>query len=100
MRALGRIFAADRRFMTCGTMPGWNAVSPPELARYAPVVDVLHPVQVGLRVHFRREPDMTFLHRSDGFVGQRLDLHKPLQRKPRLYDRLAAVAVANIVNVV
>ena len=33
---------------------------PPQLPRDAPVVDVPHPLEVGLRVHLRRELDVPF----------------------------------------
>jgi len=35
-----------------------------------------------------------------GLVGERLNLHKPLRREARLDDRLAAVAMADVVDVV
>ena len=50
-------------------MPGGNAVSPPELARDAPVVDVGHPLHVGLLVHLRGELDVAFAHGGDGLVA-------------------------------
>ena len=40
------------------------------------------------------------LHHFDGAVGQRLDLHEPLRRKPRLDDGLAAAALAQRDHVV
>ena len=41
-------------------MPGGNAVAPPELAGDAPVVDVGHPLHVGLAVHVGGELDVAF----------------------------------------
>ena len=38
-----------------GAVPGGDAVSPPELAGDAPVVDVGHPLVVGLFVHLGRD---------------------------------------------
>ena len=75
-------------------------MAPPELARDAPVVDVLHPLEVGLRILLRRELDVALLDRRDGLVRQRLNLDEPLRRKPRLHHRLAAVALAHGVDVV
>ena len=80
-------------------------MAPPELARDAPVVDVLHPVEVGLLVHLRRKADGLVaagvgLDGGDGLVGERLNLDEPLRRKARLDNRLAAVAVADVVGVV
>ena len=80
-------------------------MAPPELARDAPVVDVLHPVEIGLLVHLRREPDGLFavgvgLDGGNRLVGQRLNLDEPLRRQPRLDHGLAAVAVAHVVHVI
>ena len=76
-------------------------MAPPQLARDAPVVDVAHPLDVGLAVLLGREADVALVDRGDGLVGERLDLDEPLRRKPRLdTTRLAAVAVADGVRVV
>jgi hypothetical protein len=75
-------------------------MAPPELARDAPVVNVVHPLEVSLLVHLRREADVFLPDSFLGLVGQRLNLHKPLRGKARLDDRLAAVAVAHAVGVV
>ena len=40
------------------------------------------------------------LHRRNGLVRERLNLDEPLQRQPRLHHRLAAVAMAHVVDVV
>ena len=59
--------------------------------------------EIGLLVLLRREVDVcrcVGLTARDGLVGQRLNLDEPLRRKPRLDDRLAAVAVAHVVGVV
>ncbi len=93
------IHARHRDLAARGAMPRRNAMAPPELPRDAPVMDVVHPLEVGLRVHLRREPDVAFLHRGDGLVSQRLNLDEPLHREPRLHHRLAAVAVAHVVGV-
>ena len=80
-------------------------MAPPELAADAPVVDVLHPVEVGLLVLLRGEVDGLFAVRArldggDGFLGERLDLDEPLRGEARLDDGFAAVAVAYVVDVV
>ena len=46
-------------------MPRRDAVAPPELAGDAPVVDVRHPLEVGLRVHLRREADVAIAYGVD-----------------------------------
>src|SRR5205823_2314494 len=42
-RTRGWIGARDDGLATGIAVPGWNAMSPPELARDAPVADVVHP---------------------------------------------------------
>ena len=69
-------------------------MSPPQLARDAPVVDVVHPVQIDLAIIFRNDRDLAALHRFDGAVGQRLDLDEPLLGQARLDHRPAAIALA------
>src|ERR1700683_481404 len=43
-------------------VPCWNAMAPPELAADAPVVQVIHPLEVGFGIHLRRELDMAVAH--------------------------------------
>ncbi len=73
---------------------------PPQLPRDAPVVNVAHPLEVRLGVVLRDELHLALLHHLDRPIGQRLDLHEPLRRKPRLDDRLAPVTLAQRHNVV
>ena len=70
-------------------------MAPPELARDAPVVDVLHPVEVGLGPRLRDDARGAALHRRERRLGERLHLHEPLRREHRLDDRLAALAAAD-----
>ena len=74
-------------------------MAPPELARDAPGMDVLHPVVVGLRPVAREDRDPSLAHRLDRRLGQRLDLHPPLLRHERLDDGLAAIADADRVAI-
>ena len=69
-------------------------MSPPQLARNAPVINVLHPVQINLPVVFRNDRDLAALDRRNRAVGQRLDLDEPLLGEPRFNHRSAAVALA------
>ena len=80
-------------------------MAPPELAGDAPVVNVLHPLQVNLLVLLWNDANrfVALCIRSDccnRFFGQRLNLDEPLGRKPRLHDSFAAVAVAYVIDVV
>jgi hypothetical protein len=80
--------------------PRRNAMPPPQLARDAPVVDVVHPVQINLLVVFGNDRDLAALRRFDGAIGQRFDLDEPLLGKPRLDDGSAALALADRERVV
>ena len=80
-------------------------MAPPQLPRDAPVVNVLHPLQVHLFVLLGNDANglvavCVGLHGCDGLVGERLNLDEPLRREARLHNRLAAVAVAHVVGVV
>ena len=58
--------------------PGRNLVAPPDLARDAPVADVVHPFVVGLGPRFGDDAGLARLHRRDGFFGQGLGSDEPL----------------------
>ena len=79
--------------------PGRDPVAPPDLARDAPVADVLHPVEVGRGPRLGDDARAAVAHRGDGRLGQRLRLHEPLAREVGLDHGLAAVAVADGVPV-
>ena len=70
-------------------------MAPPELPRNAPVADVVHPFEIGLRPVGGNERDAPVFHRFDRGLGQRLHLHPPLLRNQRLDDGLAAMAFAD-----
>ena len=78
-------------------VPRRNLVAPPELAGNAPVVDILHPVIIGLAEALGHELDASVTHGLDGGLGQRLHLDEPLRARHRLNDRAAAVARADVV---
>ena len=63
-------------------VPRGDAMPPPELARDAPVVDVAHPLEVGLRPDLRDEADRAVLDGA-GCAGSAsgCDLHEPLRRE-------------------
>ena len=78
-------------------VPRRDLVAPPELAGNAPVVDILHPVIIGLAEALGHELDASVTHGLDGGLGQRLHLDEPLRARHRLNDRAAAVARADVV---
>ena len=59
-------------------VPRRHAMAPPDLAADAPVLDIAHPLEVGLRPVLGHEANVAVLHRLDGGPGQRLGPHEPL----------------------
>ena len=68
----------DGDFSAVAAVKCGNSVSPPELTGDAPVVDVLHPVEVYLAESFGDEADLSFLHDLYGGAGEGLHFHEPL----------------------
>ena len=74
--------------MTVFVVPSRDLMPPPQLTRDAPVLDVVHPLVVGVDPIFGHETHLATLHSVDGFLGDALtggilitDLvhgHKPL----------------------
>ena len=85
-------FAAPHVDVAGVVVPRRNPMPPPLLAADAPVLDVAHPREVHVLVLLRHELDGAVLHRFDGRLRERGDLHEPLRRQPRLDDRLRAVS--------
>ncbi len=65
---------------------------PPELAADAPVLDVVHPLEIGLRPVVGNEADAPVLDGGDGRRRQRRDLHVPLVGEPGFEHGIAAIA--------
>ena len=95
VRARRQVRARDARLAAVIAVPGRDAVAPPELARDAPVADVLEPVDVRLREALRHELDAAVLDGLDSRLGKALHLDEPLLRDERLDRRMAARAVAD-----
>jgi hypothetical protein len=85
-------FAASDIYVGFGVIPGGNAMPPPQLAADAPVLDVAHPLEIGLRPVVRHEADAARLDRGDGRLGERRDAHVPLVGEPGLEHRATAIA--------
>ena len=100
MRALREVRAADARLAAVVAVPRRDAVAPPELARNAPVADVLKPVDVDFREALRHELDAAVLDGFDGRFRERFHLDEPLLRDERLDRRMAARAMADSVLMV
>ena len=77
------------------TIPGRDSVAPPQLKRDAPVLDVLHPVVVGLFPLLRDDLGVTGAHRIEGGRGQGLGGDPPLHRQCRLDAGVATLAMTD-----
>jgi hypothetical protein len=86
--------AADRDVGARAAVPGRDAMAPPQLARDAPVLDVGHPVHVGLGPQLGDEAGLAALDRGDRRLGQRLGLDEPLLHQHRLDHRARALRAA------
>ncbi len=95
--ALAGRAAGDGDLAAVVAVPGGDAVAPPELTGDAPVLDALHPVEVGLVVAGRDELDFAGADDVDGRVCQGLHLDEPLLRDAGLDNGAAAVAGADVV---
>ena len=67
-------------------VPGGDAMSPPQLPADAPVLDVVHPVEIGLRPVLRHEANAPRFNGFDGRLGKRFDFHVPLVGQVRFDD--------------
>ena len=65
-----------------GAVPCGDAMAPPELAGDAPVVDVVHPLDVGLGVHLGSEADVAVADGGDGFGGDGVSCNSTGARAP------------------
>ncbi len=68
-------------------------MSPPDLARNAPGLNVAHPFVIGVLPLLRNELGLALLHRGNRRAGQTLCIHEPLVHKPGLDDDARAVAI-------
>ena len=105
------VFGARRCFVfgdvhvAVSVIPGGDAVPPPELARDAPVLQVFHPVVVGVFPVVRHEFDAAIAHgveRGLGEFGHAFvagQVHEPLVGEVGLDDDAAAVAVGALQGV-
>ena len=74
-----------------------DAVPPPYLPRYAPVADILHPIQIHLSPSLRVKLYLAFFHRVYRRLCERFHLYEPLEREIRLHCGVTPVAMADCV---
>lgn len=72
-------------------------MAPPELAGNAPILDVIHPIEINLAHPLRNKFHSAIAHDIDRGLCKRLHFDKPLLRNARLDRCVAAVARADIV---
>ncbi len=89
-------FAAADEDVTVLVVPGRDPVSPPELSADTPVLDIVHPVKVGLRPVRGYESNPTGFDGLDGGFRECLDAHVPLVGQVRLDHSTAAIAAWNL----
>src|SRR6185437_13737398 len=87
------------RHVAVRAVPDRNPVSPPDLARDAPVANVLHPVEIDPCEALGREADTPLLHRGDRGRRELLHRHPPLRHDERLDAAVATDAMADRVAV-
>ena len=71
-------------------------MAPPQLAAHAPVLDVAHPLEIGLRPVLGHEARAAVFDGLDRGLGERRDLHVPLVGEIGLEHGAAAVAARHL----
>ena len=97
--AFRRVFALDVDMAALVAVPRGDLVTPPQLAGNAPIMHVLHPIDIGLGEALRHELDRAVVHDADGLLGKRLHLDEPLRGDEGLDVVVAAIARADVVGV-
>ena len=88
-------------FLCCRQEISRNAVSPPKLAADAPVLNVLHPVAVGVHIFRWVELDFSLEYWRQGNVSKMLHREEPLLAETRLHSGvLVTLRVTHLVIVV
>ena len=85
----------DERILIAARLaaPDRNAMAPPQLARDAPIADVLHPVVIHTLEPPGDHPNAAVFNSIDRRARQRLHPHEPLLAEHRLDDRPTALAM-------
>src|SRR5258708_30767053 len=79
--------------------PGGDLMTPPELARDRPRLDVAHPLEEGVLPALRHERRLAALDRRDRRLREFRGVAIPLIGEPRLDHDLRAVAIRHHVGV-
>ena len=96
----GRGFVrTDADCLTVGPVPDRNAMAPPQLPRYAPVVHVVDPAEPAWFQAGWVNHGVPVTDRIARRLGQRFDLDPPLQRQPRFDGFPAALGMSDAVQI-
>ena len=90
--ALGSAFALFDEHVIVRPVPSRNAVTPPELARDAPRLDIAHPLEISLRPALRDDLHRAVFDGLDRRLRHLFGVDVPLVRKHRLDDDTRAIA--------
>ena len=100
LRALHGRLARHDDFTAGVAIPGGDAVPPPELPGNAPIVNLVHPIEINLLVVLGSDAHPPLFHHADGRLRQGLHLQEPLRGKQRLNHRVTALARAHAEGIV
>ena len=74
-------------------------MSPPQLTADTPVLDVLHPVAIGILILGRIEFQFVIHYRRQCHICKMLHLEKPLHRKLRLYNHVGTLGIPYLIGI-
>ena len=84
---------------TLGQIVSRNALTPPQLTRDTPVLDVLHPVAVYILIFLGNKLDLVLHHRAGCGLSQFLHRQEPLHRQLRLDGHTRTLRETYVVGV-
>ena len=95
VRAFRQIRPGRHLLSAVVTVPHRDTVTPPDLAGNAPVMDVVHPVRIGLRETVRHKLDAPVFNAFHGGLHEGFHFDKPLRGNKGFHDVVAALAVTD-----
>ena len=91
LRARDKVARLAKIVLVLVGIPNRDTMPPPELARDAPVLDVLEPIEVNLLEALGDDLDLAVAHGVAPLGGHPVHLDEPLAREHRLDDLAAAL---------
>ena len=92
-------FAGSNKDAPVGAVPGGDLMSPPQLTRDAPWLDIFHPIEIRGLPLLGNERGAAVTHRADCLLRQGFGVHVPLVREKRFGHGGRAVAVRHRMHV-